>query len=302
MKKYKFSLLVALATLIISNNAVAALKVLPVPPAFTLNYVNNGDQVAAGLLIKNSLIISSTLDNPASGISSASVASYGLDGTKQWELSLNGESMAGPISKDTSGNIYVLGASNNPIQSPPSQTPTPAALNPDNVQADSVTTPTNTLNSISVWKISSDGKLIQTFTLPINEAVVPMSLSAGTNNFIIGANTANQYLQIPIDQNGNFGTISHPRAPKILDLAQDFIYGKDKIKFFISSKGLIGIPSWKPKKPTPVLIQYSKLGQKKAANYFQGKPLFVFFNTSVGAVVGTEQVSGFGIYLVKPIK
>ena len=54
MKKFKFLLLVASATLIISNNAVAALKVLPVPPAFTLNYVNNGDQVAAGLLIKNS--------------------------------------------------------------------------------------------------------------------------------------------------------------------------------------------------------------------------------------------------------
>jgi hypothetical protein len=104
-----------------------------------------------------------------------------------------------------------------------------------------------------------------------------------------------------MDLSGVFGTPTYPKAPKAKDLAQDFKYGKEKLKFLPTAKALIGIPTWKPKKPTPVLIQYNKFGAKRAVASFQGVPLFVFYKSNTGVIVGSELTSGFGISIVKPL-
>lgn len=297
MKNLKLVLIAFLSSLLISESAYAVVKVEVKSPNFTINYLNPGDQVGAGLLVGNSLLISSTIDNPAS----SNLTSYGFDGSKQWELQIPGESIATAINGDSAGNIYLLGAA--PTLSTPAPAPVqnPVTINPDNVQVDPVTTPTNTLNSIAIWKVSPIGSLLQTYTLPINEAVNPISLTTSSTGFTIGATTAKKYLQVPIDLSGTFGTLTYPKAPKAKDLAQDFKYGKEKLKFLPTAKALIGIPTWKPKKPTPVLIQYNKFGAKRAVASFQGVPQFVFYKSNIGVIVGSELTTGFGVSIVKPL-
>jgi hypothetical protein len=297
VKNLKLIFVGTLTSLLISESAYAAVKVEVKTPNFTINYVNPGDQVGAGLLVGNSLLISSTIDNPAS----SNLTSYGFDGSKQWELQIPGESIATAINKDASGNLYLLGAVPTLSTPAPSPVQSPVTINPDNVQVDPVTTPINTLNSIAIWKVSSTGSLLQTFTLPINEAVNPISLTTSATGFAICASTAKKYLQVTMDLSGVFGTPTFPKAPKAKDLAQDFKYGKEKLKFLPTAKALIGIPTWKPKKPTPVLIQYNKLGAKRAVASFQGVPLFVFYKSNTGVIVGSELTSGFGISIVKPL-
>jgi hypothetical protein len=303
VKKLKLGLFLFIFLLGLSNSAIAAIRVTPTSPNFTIPYISKGDQVAAGLLSGSSLIVTSTIENPASGISNAYIATYGLDGGKNWEVSIPIESVAGPVAKDNLGNIYVLGAS---VSTNDSSAPIPtndsSALNPDNVQTEPVVTPKNILTNLTVWKISNSGALQQTFVLPINEVVFPSSISTTANGFILAANTSKQYFQVPIDLTGTFGTITYPKQPKAKDLTQEIKLASGKLKFFISSKSIIGIPTWKPKKPIPVLIQYSKFGQIKVANYFQGTPNFIIFQPSAGAIIGTELTSGFGVTIVKPLK
>ena len=303
MKNFKFGAILLVLIFGFSSAAVAAPRVELKSPDFSINYLSGSDQVTAGALISGSLLISSTLENATTGYASADIASYSLDGIKQWDLPISNESIAGPIAKDATGNIYVLGATVSAnTAAVPAPTQDPTVLNPDNVQTDPVTTPNNIISNLTIWKISSTGTLQQSFVLPINEAVIPKSITPNVNGFTIGANTKKQYLQVGLDLNGTFGTVLHPKQPKDIDLAQDFKLSSGKLKFFISTKSIVGIPSWKPKKPTPVLIQYSKFGQIKAANYFQGSPKFIFFQPSTGVIVGTELTSGFGITIVKPLK
>jgi hypothetical protein len=301
VRKFKLIFVSVLATLLISESAFAAVKVEVKVPDFTINYVNPGDQVNTGLLVGNSLLISSTIENSATLSASAYLTSYSFDGQKQWELQIPGDSVASAINRDSTGSIYLLGAV--PTLTTPAPVPaqTPVTINPDNVQVDPVTSPTNTLNSLAVWKISSTGTLLQTFTLPINEGVNPLTLTSTSTGFSIGATTAKKYLQVNVDTNGVFGAQNFPKPPKVMDLAQDFKYGKEKLKFLPTAKALIGIPTWKPKKPTPVLIQYNKLGAKRAVSSFQGIPQFVFYKSSIGVIVGSELTSGFGVSIVKPL-
>ena len=301
MKKFNFFIIGILSLFLICEPTFAAVKVVVKRPDFTVKYENLGDQVSAGLLIGNSLLISSTIENPSSAIATAQLSSYGLDGTKQWDLPIKTESVAGPMTRDTTGNIYLLGAistSSQPTQQSASQ---PVTINPDNVQIDPVITPTNTLNTLSIWKISNTGNLLQTYPLPMTEGVIPDSISYSNSGILVGAFLSKKYFQVSMDENGGFSSPIYLKAPKNIDLTQDFKYGKEKLKFLPTAKSLIGIPTWKPKKPTPVLIQYSKLGSKRAVNSFEGEPLFVFYKSSIGVIVGSESPSGFGVSIVKPL-
>lgn len=301
MKKYRLFLFGILFLSLICEPASAAVRVVVKTPDFTVKYENPGDQVSAGLLVGNSIVISSTIENSSSGIATAHLSSYGLDGTKQWDLPIKTESAAGPIARDTTGNFYFLGvntSSTQPIQQSSSQ---PVTINPDNVQIDPVVTPSNTLNTLTIWKISNTGDLLQTYSLPFSEGVIPNSISYSTSGLSVGAYLSKKYFQVSIDENGVFSSPTYLKAPGNFDLAQDFKFGKEKLKFLPTAKALIGIPSWKPKRPTPVLIQYSKLGSKRAVNSFQGLPLFVFYKSSIGVIVGSESPTGFGISIVKPL-
>jgi hypothetical protein len=299
VKLFKLSLVLLL---LIPSSANAAIKVAPVAPAFNTTLGGKpGDQITGAVVTPTSLIVGTTIENSTTGITTAGLISFGFDGIKQWELPVPVESVSGQLIKDKTDSIYLLGSASSPQITPP-VTPTESPMiNPDNVTTEPVVIPKNTLNNLAVWKVSISGQLLQTFTLPINEAVIPKSIVLTATGLKIGANTASKYLEVTMDQNGVFGKITNPKAPKPLVVDETFKYKTSKLRYYISTKAISGIPSWKPKIPTPVLIQYSKAGSIKAANYFQGNPLFAFYQAGIGVIAITESTTGYGISIVKPL-
>ena len=303
MSKFKVIIFVVLIAFTFHESASAVVKINPKSADFTLTLGGNpGDQVTSGLLLENSLILAVTMDNPTNNSASSYVYSYLPDGTKQWELPIPIESVSGPITKDSAGNIYLLGVTPNQQQTVSPLNPDPTVLNPDNIQTDPTFTPTNALNILTVWKISISGQLLQTFTLPINEVVRPLSISTSATGINIGASTATKYFRVTMSLEGSFGAIRYLKAPSTSISIQEFKSGTNKFRFYIATKPIPGISSWRPKKPTPVLVQYSRLGQVRAANYFSGKVLFVLFQSNSGIFVVSETNSGFGVSIVKPLK
>ena len=71
--------------------------------------------------------------------------------------------------------------------------------------------------------------------------------------------------------------------------------------YFLSKGPIYGIPSWKPKKSYSVLIEYSKLGTKKIADYFPDTVICVGFEVNLGFIALTNSASGYGISIVKPL-
>lgn len=302
LKKIVFAII---AALLIPTTAGAAIKVENKQPDFMVNLSGNiGDQVTSAQILGESLVIAATIDNPVNNFTTVNLSSYSFNGIKQWDLPINTEAISGPMSQDKIGNLYLLGATVSTSIITPTPTPTLGSntINPDNIQTDPVTTPTNTLNNLIIWKISNSGQLLQTFQLPVGEAVSPKSITSSSTGLTIGASTSNRYFQVSLTNEGLFGPIKYVKQPKSLLLNQEFKSGTNKLRYFPATKSILGIPSWKPKKPAPVLVQYSKAGQIKAANNFQGTVLFIYFQPTIGVIVGSESVSGFGISIVKPLK
>lgn len=67
---------------------------------------------------------------------------------------------------------------------------------------------------------------------------------------------------------------------------------------FISAGVISGIPTWKPKTPTPVLLQLGKKGEVISAASFAGIPVAIATNNQMGTVVITDSGTSFGLLQV----
>jgi glycosyltransferase involved in cell wall biosynthesis len=72
----------------------------------------------------------------------------------------------------------------------------------------------------------------------------------------------------------------------------------NNLKSFISKTTIIGIPSWRAKSPTPVIVKYTKAGKALAANSFTGKVKKILWQSGIGAVVLVEVNSDNQIHLL----
>ena len=98
-----------------------------------------------------------------------------------------------------------------------------------------------------------------------------------------------QQFSILLDQSGSFsrftpGKIPAQKPPAIATIKA----GVNNLKSFISKTTIIGIPSWRAKSPTPVIVKYTKAGKALAANSFTGKVKKILWQSGVGAVVLVE--------------
>jgi hypothetical protein len=288
----------------ITNSAFAVqsvTKVSPVSQSFTINLSGGpGDEVSSFVVSGNSLVIAGTTENSKAGITTGYVASYKSDGTKEWELPIGIESVATTITKDKLGNIYAVGAS---VSAPPPaqpKLPDPSTINPDNVNVDPVTTPTNSLTNLTTWEISSTGALMQTYSSPFGEVFYPSAAVYSTQGITISGSTSTKNFSVTMGSNGTFGVITHPKIQNP-PAVQIFSYGTNQLHYFLSKGPIFGIPSWKPKKTYSVLIEYSKLGSKKIADYFPDSVVCVGFDAKIGFIALTNSASGYGFSIVKPL-
>ena len=284
-------------------SAVAAIKVVPSKPAITaVSPVGSGDQISDFSLNSSLIAVVGTVEtgltdlvtSPTLGGSDGFISA--LDKTKKplWNLRLGGlqDDIATAITKDKAGDFWVVGATSKPLE-----TATPvvdnSAVNLDSVAAEAVVTPTNTLNRLVLWKIGMTGQLSQTYFYDVDGLIAPTAISiSGTTLKIIGnlsKELVTQQFTISADLSGAFSELKIEKIPTVKPPAIETIKaGTNRITSFISKTTIIDIPSWRAKKPTPVIVKYTSKGKALAANSLPGNVKKVMWQSGIGTVVLVE--------------
>lgn len=307
MKILKGVLALALV-LMCATPAVAATKVIKVIPAkaiTTLTFSGAlGDQYLGATTSANSIVYVGTVESntasPSLGLSDGYIAAISATGTKQWELRLGGvtDDIATAVAKDKSGNYWVLGASSDPVVTI-EVNPVVPGLNPDSATAEPTSSPTS-FNRIFIWKVSPIGSLVASYNLPSDQPIFPKSITPSTTGFTITGDLADSTsFTLPLDSLGVFGSISPLTLKKITPRAIDVVSaGTYTFKSFISKTAILGIPSWKPKTPTPVILEYTKAKTLKAAYSIKGTIIYRAWQQGIGLVVITQDANSTVVYVL----
>ena len=298
---------------IISPAASAAVKVLPSKPVITaISPVGSGDQISDFALNLTSIAVVGTVEagvadlvtTPTLGGSDGFIAN--LDKSKKliWNLRLGSanDDIATAITRDREGFFWVVGATSKPLDSATAVIDS-SVVNLDSVTVEAVTNPKNTLTRLVLWKIGANGELSQTFFYDASGLIAPAAMTiTGTSLKITGNLTqelVTQQFSISADTAGVFsglklGKVITPKLPAIETIKA----GANKITSFISKTTIIDIPSWRAKKPTPVIVKYTSKGKALAANSLPGKVNKVLWQSGIGAVVLVEVNSDNQIHLL----
>ena len=306
MRKFAFRFGIFVLVLPFSFNgpsAVAATKVVPSKPAITaVSPVGSGDQISDFSLNSSLIAVVGTVEtglvdlvtSPILGGSDGFISA--LDKTKKplWNLRLGGlqDDIATAITKDKAGDFWVVGATSKPLETATTVLDD-SAVNLDSVAAEAVVTPTNTLNRLVLWKIGMTGQLSQTYFYDVDGLIAPTAISiSGTTLKIIGnlsKELVTQQFTISADLSGAFSELKIEKIPTVKPPAIETIKaGTNKITSFISKTTIIDIPSWRAKKPTPVIVKYTSKGKALAANSLPGIVKKVMWQSGIGTVALVE--------------
>ena len=316
MHKKSFKFLVfalALPSILIPQAASAAIKVLPSKPAITaVSPLGSGDQISDLALDSNLLAIVGTVEAglsdfvtaPALGGSDGFISAF--DKTKKliWNLRLGSPSddIATAITKDRDGSFWVVGATSKPTEST-TVVIDPSAVNLDLITVEKPVTPTNSLNRLVLWKIAPTGQISQTYFNDVNGLIAPTAITfSGASLNVVGSFTQDQRTEQFTISTSLAGVFSELKIGKIVTPKPQAIEtikaGANKITSFISKTTIIDIPSWRAKKPTPVIVKYTNKGKALAANSLPGKVKKVMWQSGIGTAVLVEVNSDNQVHLL----
>ena len=74
--------------------------------------------------------------------------------------------------------------------------------------------------------------------------------------------------------------------------------GSNSWATFVSSGVIAGVPSWKPKTPSSIVLELGKKGEVISASAISGLPVAIARNNEIGTVVITDSGTSFGIVLI----
>jgi hypothetical protein len=311
VKFWVLTLVISLS--IISPTASAAIKVLPSKPAITaVSPAGSGDQISDLALSPNLLAVVGTVEtglidlvtSPTLGGSDGFISTFDRSKKLIWSLRLGSSSddIATAVTRDREGFFWVVGATSKPIETTTVTIDT-SAVNLDSVTAENAVTPQNALNRLVLWKIGSNGEISQTYFSDVNGLIAPTAITlSGASLRIVGSFTEGaqtQQFSISASLTGEFseiklGKILTPKPPAIARIKA----GPNRITSFISKTTIIDIPSWRAKKPTPVIVKYTNKGKALAANSLPGKVKKVLWQSGIGAAVLVEVNSDNQVHLL----
>ena len=311
VKFWVLTLVISLS--IISPTASAAIKVLPSKPAITaVSPAGSGDQISDLALSSNLLAAVGTVEtglidlvtSPTLGGSDGFISTFDRSKKLIWNLRLGSSSddIATAVIRDREGFFWVVGATSKPIETTTVTIDT-SAVNLDSVTAEIAVTPQNALNRLALWKIGSNGEISQTYFSDVNGLIAPTAITlSGASLRIVGSFTEGaqtQQFSISASLTGEFseiklGKILTPKPPAIARIKA----GPNRITSFISKTTIIDIPSWRAKKPTPVIVKYTNKGKALAANSLPGKVKKVLWQSGIGAAVLVEVNSDNQVHLL----
>tara|TARA_B110000503_G_scaffold140676_1_gene232189 strand:+ start:93 stop:1055 length:963 start_codon:yes stop_codon:yes gene_type:complete len=307
-------LLILVIPLSISTPAVAAaVKVLPSKPAITaISPLGSGDQISDFTVNPKLIAVVGTVETgmtdlvtaPTLGGSDGFITALDKERNLLWNLRLGSSSddIATAIAKDKAGFFWVTGATSRSLETSTAVLES-SAINLDSISVDTVVTPKNTLTRLVLWKIGITGQLSQTYFYDVNGLVAPSTIALSGESLKITGNlseeSGTQQFTISADLDGNFSELKLGKISKIKPKAIETIKArKNKITSFISRTTIIDIPSWRAKKPTPVIVKFSKNRKALAANSLPGKVKKVLWQSGVGTVVLVQVNSNNQIHLL----
>ena len=183
------------------STAVAAPKPIVVKEMVSINVATPITADTKMLVVGSSIVL----------LNESSVRAIGVDGVEKWRLALTQgvASVATALAADSTGNIWVAGMSANArVVTPPATPPIPP-INPDNVLVDPKVPVRADLTIATIWKISSTGSLLSTFTFDNASALLINAIALNARGFSIGGtnvtDTGNSGVIISGDLEGKFG-------------------------------------------------------------------------------------------------
>jgi hypothetical protein len=297
----------------ISPATASGIKVLPSKPVITaISPLGSGDQIA-DFSVNSTLIavvgtveagLANLVTSPALGGSDGFITTLDKNRKLNWNLRLgsSNDDIATAITQDAEGFFWVVGATSKPVETSTVVVDS-SVVNLDSVTVDAADSPKNALTRLALWKIGVNGGLSQTFFFDANGIISPTAISlSGSNLKIIGNLTqelVTQQFSITTNLTGVFSGLKLGKVvtPKPIAI-QTIKAGSNKITSFISKTTIIDIPSWRAKKPTPVIVKYTSKGKALAANSLPGKVKKVIWQSGIGTVVLVEVNSDNQIHLL----
>jgi len=173
-----FVLLLTLPLIFSSLQANAAPKPIAVKEMVAINLATSITTDTKMLVVGSSIIL----------LSDSSIWSISADGVEKWRLALTqgAASIATALTSDSAGNIWVAGSSANTLIATPTETPTTAPINPDNVIVDPKVPARADLTVATIWKVSNTGQLIATSSVDLKSALLVNSIALNTKGFTLG--------------------------------------------------------------------------------------------------------------------
>ena len=252
------------ALLIVSTTPLTAAPIAPL----TIVKAIPMDQDIAGMLVGDTAIY--LFGNTPTG---GYVTALNKDGSQKWLHSFSDQTAftisAGAL--DTSGNIWLAGASAAPIAMPGAASPSPTAANPDGVVIGDEGAIRPDLNNLTLWKVSSAGTGTGKYQLPLTAPVLPTSLSVNKSGISIVAWQSAGSLFVTTDLSGKFG--KPLRVGKTTTTLDKVIRNSDGSSFLLGSgtelflgNKAIGVRDGLIVKvdATPKIVQSVRSGEKGA--------------------------------------
>ncbi len=200
MKRF-LVLLITLPLIFSFQSASAVPKPVAVKAMVALNLATPISADTKMLVVGSSIVL----------LNDASVRAIGADGNEKWRLALTQgvSSIATAMAADSAGNLWIAGSSANARVVAPGAVPTTAPVNPDNVVVDPKVPVRADLTIATVWKVSSTGALVSTFTADNTTALLVNSIAVNAKGFTLGGinatDTGSSGVIITSDLDGKFG-------------------------------------------------------------------------------------------------
>ena len=158
------------------------------------------------LVVNGSSIV--TISNVDSATSDIALTSFDISGAISWKriVDSGADELAMAVTRDSAGNIWIAGFSANSATQE-SITASAPAENPDSVVVEPSQEPRSDLNRLTIWKVSSAGDLMATFTSNENLPGLINAISVtGTGVSILGQYNQRSFIQ-SASPSGAFGKV-----------------------------------------------------------------------------------------------
>lgn len=284
-----------------SAHAATTVKMVGLKPTSTISLSQDpNDQVVSVLTTPTSIMVIGT----SSG--DGFITAYERTGMNTvWNLRLGGatDDIATAAVKDSAGDIWITGTS---AIAPPTPTPTPlptGTLNPSGVLPDTSTV-LSAMTQLNIWKVSSKGVSLKNYSTVMSDVIYPDSISVKSGVATVSgaiASSNNGHFSISVKSDGTF---SPPKISSVVSkAASDVKEVKTTLSLwrsFTTSVAIKGLPSWKPKPNSQVLVRYDSKTKAVVAAYLTSGEIVDFtWEKSIGIIALIHYPESYALTIIK---